>query len=76
MTTSQIKTKPTQNKNYPGYIRPSVYQEEDKLSGGQNQDKKPLHGFERLNLHILDIQSLLLVKAITVFNPERMRHSS
>ena len=38
------------------------------LRGGQYQDEKALHRFEGLDAYIFDIEALLLVKAITVFN--------
>lgn len=47
---------------------PSIDEIEDKLSSRQDQEKEPLHPFKFVDTNILDIQALLMVKAVTMFD--------
>ena len=53
---------------FNGFGRPGPGNMGDELCAQQDEDEEPPHPFERLHAHIFDIQSLFLLKTITMFH--------
>jgi hypothetical protein len=49
--------------------RPAFHDVEDELGSHQDQSENTAHAFNGLDAQIFDIQALLLIKAIALFNP-------
>ena len=51
-----------------GFWRPAFHDVEDELGGYQNQSENAEHTFHCMDPQVFDIQALLLIKAVTVFD--------
>lgn len=51
-----------------GFGRPTFHDVEDEQGSHQDQGENTAHAFHGLDAQVFDIQALLLIKAVTMFN--------